>query len=103
MLSRAFMRNPELATIVATDLYQPSWVGPPLWNTNPLLYEYPDVVGVKVGYTAEAKDVIVAAAERDGRSLIVTVLGSDEIYSDTASLFDWAFDYTPQLCSDLAT
>lgn len=103
MLARELLRRPELAEIVRTDVYQPDWDGPELTNSNPLLALYPDAIGVKVGYTIEAKDVIVAAAEREGRQIIVTVLRSDDVVSDATALLDWAFDSTPQLCPELAS
>jgi D-alanyl-D-alanine carboxypeptidase len=98
MLGRELLRQPELAAIVQTDSYQPAWDGPPIWNSNRLLQLYPDSLGVKIGYTDKAGQTIVAAAERDGRRLIVSVLGSADIYQDAIALFDWAFTSTASTC-----
>ncbi len=92
------VRQPELAAIVRTPTYQPAWDGPPLWNINRLVYSYPGSLGVKIGYTDEAQHTIVAAAERDGRRLIVSVLGSSDIYEDAVSLLEWGFTGTQSVC-----
>jgi D-alanyl-D-alanine carboxypeptidase (penicillin-binding protein 5/6) len=98
MLGRELMRQPELATIVRTRVYQPAWDGPPVWNGNRLLSLYPDSVGVKIGFTDDAGGTIVAAAERDGRVLIASVLGSAGIYQDAITLLEWAFASAPSVC-----
>ncbi len=100
MLGRELIRQPELAAIVRTTMYQPAWDGPPLWNGNRLVYSYPDSLGVKIGYTDEAQQVIVAAAEREGRRLIVSALGSSSIYEDAVALFEWAFASSESVCRE---
>ena len=65
-----------------------------LWkNTNRLLaiegYE-----GIKTGTTSAAGACLVSLGERDGRRLIIVVLGSassDARYVDTRNLFRWAW------------
>jgi len=100
VLGRELMRQPELAAIVRTRIYQPAWDEPPLWNGNRLLYVYPEAVGVKIGFTDGAGGTIVAAAERDGRRLIVSVLGSAGIYQDAITLLEWAFSNVPSVCHE---
>ena len=100
MLGRELIRQPELAAIVRTTTYQPAWDGPPLWNGNRLVYSYPDSLGVKIGYTDEAQQTIVAAAEREGRRLIVSALGSSSIYEDAVALFEWAFASSESVCGE---
>ncbi|MCH7838360.1 MAG: D-alanyl-D-alanine carboxypeptidase [Chloroflexi bacterium] len=102
MLGRALLAQPALAEIVATDTYQPAWDGPQLWNGNKLLYNYSGTLGVKTGYTADAGQTIVAAAERDGRRLIVSVLGAWDHYSDATMLLEWAFANTSPACEEPA-
>ncbi len=98
VLGQELMAQPVLADIVATQTYQPAWDGPPVWNGNRLVYEYEGALGVKTGYTAAAGQTIVAAAERDGRRLIVSVLGAWDRYSDAIALFEWAFANTEPAC-----
>lgn len=62
--------------------------------SNDLLETYPSADGVKTGHTTQAGWCIVASALRDGRRIIVTVLGapSEEARNSAAtSLLDWAF------------
>ena len=78
--------------------YKPHWDGPALKNGNALLKSYPGAFGLKIGFTDAAKETIVAAAERNGRQLVVSVLGSDNRYADTKALLDWAFAHTRSAC-----
>jgi D-alanyl-D-alanine carboxypeptidase (penicillin-binding protein 5/6) len=81
--------------------------GSPTWtygirNTNRLLTgadgvePYPGIIGVKNGYTSHAGNTLVAAARRDGRTLVVTVMnpqsgGGHTVYEEARSLLDWGF------------
>ena len=98
VLGRELLARPALATIVGTPTYQPAWDGPPIWNANQLLYDYPESLGVKTGYTADAGQTMVAAAERDGRTVIVSVLGAWDRYADAVGLLEWAFANTTSPC-----
>lgn len=100
VLGGELMRQPELAAIVGTRIYQPAWDDPPVWNGNRLLQLYPESIGVKIGFTDNAGGTIVAAAERDGRRLIVSVLGSAGIYDDAITLLEWAFANVPSACGE---
>ncbi|CAL9444429.1 D-alanyl-D-alanine carboxypeptidase family protein [Streptomyces sp. enrichment culture] len=71
-------------------------------NTNRLLAGasdvpvYQGIAGVKNGNTTNAGATFTGVAERDGRVLLVTVLNpekdeSNEVYKETAKLFDWGF------------
>ncbi|MFF2148685.1 D-alanyl-D-alanine carboxypeptidase family protein [Kitasatospora sp. NPDC058190] len=63
-------------------------------NTDRLLGKYPGLIGVKNGYTTNAGATFTGAAERDGRTLLVTVMHPDaqsKVYDEAASLLDWGF------------
>jgi D-alanyl-D-alanine carboxypeptidase (penicillin-binding protein 5/6) len=71
-------------------------------NTNRLLTgakgvtPYPGLVGVKNGYTTNAGNTLVAAARRNGRTLIVTVMNPQSgaynaVYSEATELLNWGF------------
>ncbi|MGV9915886.1 D-alanyl-D-alanine carboxypeptidase family protein [Streptomyces cellulosae] len=71
-------------------------------NTNRLLsgdYDVPvyqGIAGVKNGNTTNAGATFTGVAERDGKVLLVTVMNpqkkeSNEVYKETARLFDWGF------------
>ncbi|MBQ0986894.1 D-alanyl-D-alanine carboxypeptidase [Streptomyces sp. F63] len=71
-------------------------------NTNRLLSggpgvePYPGLIGVKNGYTTHAGNTLAAAARRDGRTLLVTVMNPRSgrphaVYEEARSLLDWGF------------
>lgn len=71
-------------------------------NTNRLLtgdYDidvYPGIAGVKNGNTTNAGATFTGVAERNGKVLLVTVMnpqkdGHNQVYKETAQLFDWGF------------
>jgi D-alanyl-D-alanine carboxypeptidase len=97
----ALLANPTLAQIVDTASYlpeSPDWTGEGLKNDNKLLTDYSGTYGVKIGYDDNALQTIVAAAERNGRRLIVSILGTKDRFADAATLFDWAFANLPPAC-----
>jgi len=98
LLGRELLSDPELAPIVSTKVYQPAWDNPPVWSGNKLLYDYPGALGVKTGYTFAAGQTLVAAAERNGRRVIVSLLTSWDRYGDAKTLFEWAFASTSSPC-----
>jgi D-alanyl-D-alanine carboxypeptidase (penicillin-binding protein 5/6) len=71
-------------------------------NTNRLLSGdtdvpvYPGIAGVKNGNTTLAGATFTGVAERNGKVLLVTVMNPqrhehNEVYKETAKLFDWGF------------
>lgn len=85
--------------ITATDKYQERY----FVNTNDLLiksskYYYEYAIGVKTGYTSQAKNCLIAASLKDNLELITVVLGAQTIetnkscrYIDTINLFEYGF------------
>jgi D-alanyl-D-alanine carboxypeptidase len=99
ILGRELLRRPELAEIVGSRTYQPSWDGPAVGNLNQLLNFYPGTIGVKTGYTDQAGQTIVAAVEQNGRRIIVSILGDQfDIYYDVSELLNWAYQKTDSAC-----
>jgi D-alanyl-D-alanine carboxypeptidase (penicillin-binding protein 5/6) len=63
-------------------------------TTNHLLLDYRGAIGVKTGFTNRAGLVLVAAAERGGRTLLAVVMGSEgegRHFTDAAALLDYGF------------
>ncbi|MBG0569068.1 D-alanyl-D-alanine carboxypeptidase [Actinoplanes sp. NEAU-A11] len=64
-------------------------------NENKLVYNYPGALGGKTGFTTLARHSYVGAAERDGRRLVVTLLGAEARplrgWEQGAKLLDWGF------------
>ncbi|MFI0721435.1 D-alanyl-D-alanine carboxypeptidase family protein [Streptomyces sp. NPDC021224] len=59
------------------------------------LQRYPGIAGVKNGNTTNAGATYTGVAQRDGRTLLVTVMnpapGHNNVYREAASLLDWGF------------
>lgn len=62
-----------------------------VYNTNRLLGTYPGVVGLKTGDTPWAGKVLLGVSERGSRRIVTVVMGSDDHFSDTRELVDWAY------------
>lgn len=63
----------------------------PLFNINALLGLLPGAKGVKTGWTERAGECLIGLVERDGRSLLTVVLGSQDRFGETRRLVEWAF------------
>jgi D-alanyl-D-alanine carboxypeptidase len=98
VFGRELLRRPELAEIVGSLEYQPAWDRPAFSNSNRIVFDYPESIGIKIGFTDNAGQTIVAAAERGGRRIIVSLLGSSTVYQDAIALFEWAFTETTPAC-----
>lgn len=94
IISEEALKNNNLSKIVSTkDTTVTSFDGKiphHLININKLLNKE-GVVGVKTGYTPQAKENLVALIERDGHKLLTIVLGSDDRFGETEKLMDWSF------------
>lgn len=102
LIGRAAMANEQFRSFVKTKKYAfPAWKGKKLrkktvyeiYTTNRLLLDgYKGTLGVKTGYTTEARNTFIGAAERKGRSLIVVVLQPVGHTATAAeALLDWGF------------
>lgn len=95
--------NPKFADIVHTQTYNfPGRDGNPPYeieNDNKLLGNYPGALGGKTGYTDDAGQTFVGAAERDGRRLVaITMRGTrlpDAPWEQAARLLDYGFSTPP--------
>jgi D-alanyl-D-alanine carboxypeptidase (penicillin-binding protein 5/6) len=97
-LGTHLMDDPEFrATVTRTDARLHDQLFP---ATNDLLTSYAGADGIKTGHTTEAGWCVLGSATRDGRTVIVAVLGasSDQARHDGAvALLDWAFARQPAL------
>lgn len=88
-------RFPEVAAMAST----PSLTLPAtathhayaLYNLNDLIRKYPGATGLKTGWTGRAGGCLIATATRDGRHLLVVVMGSPRIFDESAALLDYGF------------
>jgi D-alanyl-D-alanine carboxypeptidase (penicillin-binding protein 5/6) len=111
LITRALFERDDFRRYVATrktDIpAQPHLVEMPeskrqgyqIQNDNRLLLNYPGALGGKTGFTDIARHTFVGAAERDGRRLVVTLLGAEHqpvrTWQQAAALLDWGFATAP--------
>ncbi|HEY2834571.1 MAG TPA: D-alanyl-D-alanine carboxypeptidase [Sporichthyaceae bacterium] len=63
-----------------------------IYTQNRLIHHYPGAIGVKAGYTSLAHNTLIAAATRNGRTILVTLMGTRRnIYVQARTLLDWGF------------
>jgi D-alanyl-D-alanine carboxypeptidase (penicillin-binding protein 5/6) len=101
LIARACFADPAFRRYTATRTAeipgQPALHEKPfqIQNDNQLLYQYPGALGGKTGFTDLARHTYVGAAERDGRRLLVTLLGAEiptqRGWQQGAALLDWGF------------
>ncbi|HEY3201012.1 MAG TPA: D-alanyl-D-alanine carboxypeptidase [Actinomycetes bacterium] len=96
LIARAGMRRPDFRRYVATRhaRFPAKAKGKSfaITNQNELLADYPGAIGIKTGYTTLAKNTFVAAATRNGRTVLVALMrGEHGIHDEAATLLDWAF------------
>lgn len=60
-------------------------------NRNVLLETYEGAIGIKTGRTLGAGNVLVAAAQRRGRTVIAVAMNSYDSFADSAVLLDYGF------------
>ncbi len=63
-----------------------------LCNKNKLLQTFDGAIGVKTGFTDDAGRCLVAAAERNGMTLVAVVLNCRPMFEECTSLLEWGFE-----------
>ncbi|EOM75453.1 D-alanyl-D-alanine carboxypeptidase [Rhodococcus rhodnii] len=108
LIFRAALQNPTFRELVsAPEVFFPGYPKDPndpadydrpgfvLTNDNGMLYNYPGAIGGKTGFTDAARHTYVGAADRDGRTLQVTMMGGEltsvRPWQQATYLLDWAF------------
>nr|WP_245790827.1 serine hydrolase [Streptomyces monashensis] len=104
VFGREGLRNPDFARYCSTAraTFPADGWSFGIQNTNRLLtgangvQPYQGLIGIKNGYTSNAGNTLVAAADRGGRTLVVTVMnpqgGGLTVYDEARELLDWGFD-----------
>jgi D-alanyl-D-alanine carboxypeptidase (penicillin-binding protein 5/6) len=99
LIARACFARHDFRRYVATRVAQiPAQPGNPgfqISNDNGLLDRYPGMLGGKTGFTDLARQTYVGVAERNGRRLVVTLLGAETqplgSLGEASALLDWGF------------
>lgn len=91
------LQNPTFKKLVSTTYHTMTFKDgktKELKNTNPLLFSYPGITGVKTGYTGLANRCLVASAKQNNMELIAVTLGEPSSklrISDTTKLLNYCF------------
>ena len=95
MLAAYALENPVFAEICCCSDAQVEYGNPPylrwLSNSNKLLWQYEGCVGVKTGFTDNARRCLVSAAERNGVRLICVTLNAPDDWDDHRKMLDYGF------------
>lgn len=95
MLTAYAMKNELFREIVSCKSKQLEYGNPPysrtLYNSNKMLSRYDGAIGVKPGFTDNARRCLVSAAERNGTTLIAVTLNDGNDYNDHAAMLDYGF------------
>lgn len=87
------MLNPRFARIVGikqkTVTSLDGKVVHNLVSTNKLLGEVPGVLGVKTGWTQNARENLVTYLERDGHKMVIALMGSSDRFGETKEIINW--------------
>ena len=73
-----------------------------LYNWNGLLGVYPGIFGVKIGYTENAQKTTIVASQRDGKKVLVVLLGAPGVLQRdlwASQLLDQGFEKLANLSS----
>ncbi len=94
-VSEVAMRIPRFSEIVGTKekvIKSVNGVVHRLFNINELLGKVRGVLGVKTGWTENARENLVTYVERDGKRVMIVLLASQDRFGETTELIDWVYD-----------
>lgn len=95
VITEEALKNPELAKIFATKetniVSIDKKYNHQLVNLNKLLSQVKGVLGVKTGFTQDAKENLVTFVSRDDHQILTVVLGSDDRFGESTKLIEWVY------------
>jgi D-alanyl-D-alanine carboxypeptidase (penicillin-binding protein 5/6) len=95
LLSREALNHKVFRQVVSTKNIKIPWAGNDydrlLINQNRLLYRYDGTIGIKTGYTKQAGNCVVGAAQKGSLVLIAVALNSPSVYQDLEQMLDYGF------------
>ncbi|AKM82941.1 hypothetical protein A2422_03130 [Candidatus Woesebacteria bacterium RIFOXYC1_FULL_31_51] len=94
-ISKVAMKDPVFSKIVGTkeELVKSvnGKMSHKLVNINKLLGSVDGVLGVKTGWTENARENLVTYIDRNGKKVMIVVLGSSDRFGETKELIDWIY------------
>lgn len=104
LIMRQLVDDPQLLAVMQTPTAQMPAVPPrfpayQIQNQNPMLSSYPGALAGKNGFTDAARYTFVAAAEQNGRRLVVSMMQGEQaptrMTDQAGTLLDWGFALPP--------
>ncbi len=90
------MKNPLFREIVGTKettvISIDGNIRHKLTNLNQLLGEVTGVLGIKTGWTENAKENLVTFMDRDNNDIVIVLLKSDDRFGETKQIINWIYD-----------
>ncbi len=93
IFGKRLLADPVLAEVVRADSYSVPWPDEgqlTFRNHNKLIDRYPDVTGMKTGFTNNAGHSLIASVDAPEGRFLSVVMGAADHYGATAALFDHA-------------
>ena len=99
IVSKVAMKNPLFSEVVGIKedvVYSVNGkITHKLVNINKLLGTVDGVLGIKTGWTENARENLVTYVDRGNRKIMIVVLGSSDRFGETKELIDWIYsNYT---------
>ncbi|MEW1839603.1 D-alanyl-D-alanine carboxypeptidase [Nonomuraea angiospora] len=94
LIARAGLANPAFRGYISTKTSKfPAPKGYyEISNHNKLLWRYKGMIGIKNGWTSKALGSFVGAANRDGHTIVVSIMRHEGYFwEEVAKLLDWGF------------
>lgn len=97
LIAREALKYPVFKDVVSTKRTVIPWASREdedriLLNQNRLLSRYEGAIGVKTGYTRQAGNCVVGAAQRGSTVLIAVSMNSPTVYEDLQQMLDYGFE-----------
>jgi D-alanyl-D-alanine carboxypeptidase (penicillin-binding protein 5/6) len=89
-LFRFAMQNDEFSRRMKEKSIRTSY-GKNLRNHNKALWRIDGAIGGKTGYTVAARQTYVGQFTREGKTIIVAIMGSESMWADLGKLVDYGF------------
>ncbi|MBI4037930.1 D-alanyl-D-alanine carboxypeptidase [Candidatus Curtissbacteria bacterium] len=94
-LAKVAVANPLLAKIVSTQTTVVNDTNGTktylLENVNKLLGQVEGLEGIKTGQTEGSLEILLSKTTRNGNTIIIAILGSEDRFGETKSLIDWTY------------
>lgn len=96
LLGAAAIQNPAFRAVCSQKQMSVCFGVPPCTRTfsnhNRLLWQYPDAIGIKTGFTKKSGRCLVSAAKRGSVTLVAVTLNDGDDWNDHIAMLDYGFD-----------